>query len=66
MELKPCPFCGAPGRIQTERPYRGKRTRARSRVIDSNLKCHIFPATHWCDTKEKACTAWNLRQEAHT
>lgn len=59
MELKPCPFCGATPKRQKHKSYGG--SRLQHRVIDGNLECAVFPATHWLDTPEEATEAWNRR-----
>ena len=61
VKLKPCPFCGSKARRQGKRSYKGKRIETQYRVICSNLKCRIFPVTHWRDTAQEAYDDWNRR-----
>lgn len=55
-ELKPCPFCGKPARIQTY-------TNERKAIVCGNVNCPCFMNGNLFDTEAEAVNAWNTRTE---
>lgn len=53
-ELRPCPFCGKPARIQTY-------TNERKAIVCDNMYCPCFMSGNVFDTEAEAVTAWNTR-----
>ena len=67
LDLKPCPFCGAKPRLQTDfrfprhGKYAGQRITAYEVVCDT-LVCPIYHADNtYFMTEEKAVKSWNRR-----
>jgi hypothetical protein len=58
--IRRCPFCGADAELQSKRRY--NLSPEKYRIIDTNVKCPIFPTTRWCERESDAIKAWNNRE----
>lgn len=58
-KIKPCPFCGADAELQNKRRY--NLSPEKHRIVDTNVKCPIFPVTRWYERESDAIKAWNNR-----
>lgn len=59
QELKPCPFCGAPGKLDSGEmecwmAYCGQGE-------DNIVGCPTLPETGFFDSRDEAVAAWNRR-----
>lgn len=57
IKLKPCPFCGGPGKVQQA----GKMWFVEG--TNDTTSCPVNPWTGYYDNKYKAIKVWNRRAE---
>lgn len=63
IKLKPCPFCGVPGKIRIAHSKKYGDSYAAS---CSNLQCDIRPCSQYYATREQAVLVWNKRARPRT
>ena len=61
-ELKPCPFCGAPGGLEQDFGTRENWVICTNPCVSAEITCPVKPATVIYDSPEDAIAAWNTRQ----
>lgn len=60
LELKPCPFCGAPAKVETITDIFHRTT---FMAVCGNDDCWCHPASDPCEIRSEAVDAWNRRVE---
>lgn len=60
QQLKPCPFCGADGKLVNIPDCNGSLNWA---VICGDIRCKVCPCTSYHETEQEAVDAWNTRAE---